>query len=83
MKAALFVGGWEGHAPSDFSNWYEALLKENGFTVDVYDTLEPLEHPEKLEDLDLITPIWSSARSGHQQEFGNMSKLQEAGLLKR
>ena len=30
----------------------------------------------------LITPIWSSARSGHQTEFGNMTKRQEDGLLK-
>jgi len=32
-------------------------------------------------DVDLITPIWSSARSGHQEEFGNMTKKQEDGLL--
>ena len=82
MKAALFVGGWEGHAPTHFSDWYAALLKETGFAVDVYDTLAPLEAPERLADVDLITPIWSSARSGHREEFGNMTKPQEDGLLK-
>jgi len=82
MKAALFVGGWEGHAPAKFAVWYEDLLKQNGFEVVVYDKLEPLEQPENLADIDLITPIWSSARSGHQAEFGNMTKLQEDGLLK-
>lgn len=82
MKAALFVGGWEGHAPAHFSDWYQDLLQKNGFAVDVYDTMEPLEHPETLRDLDLITSIWSSARSGHQEEFGNMTKPQEDGLLK-
>ena len=82
MKAALFVGGWEGHAPTAFADWYQELLQENGFDVVVYDTLEPLERPENLADLDLITPIWSSARSGHREEFGNMTKPQEDGLLK-
>ncbi|MBG6207920.1 type 1 glutamine amidotransferase [Labrenzia sp. EL_126] len=82
MKAVLFVGGWEGHAPTQFSDWYEALLSENGFEVDVYDTMEPLERPGDLADVDLITPIWSSARSGHKLEFGNMTKPQEDGLLK-
>ncbi len=82
MKAVLFVGGWEGHTPTHFSDWYEALLRDNGFSVTVYDTMEPLERPEDLADVDLITPIWSSARSGHQQEFGNMTKPQEDGLLK-
>lgn len=82
MKAALFVGGWEGHAPTTFADWYRDLLQTNGFEVDIYNTLEPLEHPDTLADLDLITPIWSSARSGHREEFGNMTKPQEDGLLK-
>jgi type 1 glutamine amidotransferase len=81
MKAALFVGGWEGHTPSHFAEWYRDLLDAIGFEVDIYDTLEPLERPDDLADLDLITPIWSSARSGHQEEFGNMTKRQEDGLL--
>jgi type 1 glutamine amidotransferase len=82
MKAALFVGGWEGHTPTRFADWYKELLEANGFEVVVYDTLEPLAQPENLADIDLITPIWSSARSGHQEEFGNMTKSQEDGLLK-
>jgi hypothetical protein len=81
MKAALFVGGWEGHAPTAFADWYEALLRENGFTVVVHDTLEPLADPAGMADVDLITPIWSSARSGHREEFGNMTAEQEKGLL--
>jgi hypothetical protein len=32
--------------------------------------------------VNLIVPIWSSARSGHREEFGNMTKPQEDGLLK-
>ena len=44
--------------------------------------MAPLENPEKLEDVELIVPIWSSARSSHQAEFGNMTKLQEDGLIK-
>jgi type 1 glutamine amidotransferase len=38
--------------------------------------------PRKPEDVNLIVPIWSSARSGHREEFGNMTKPQEDGLLK-
>ena len=82
MKAAIFAGGWEGHSPHEFSEWYAKLLDENGFEVVLHNTLEPLEYPEELSDIDVITPIWSSARSGHREEFGNMTKLQEDGLLK-
>jgi type 1 glutamine amidotransferase len=81
-KAALFVGGWEGHDPSAFADWCADLLHGEGFAVDVYDTLSPLADPDSLADVDLIVPIWSSARSGHKIEFGNMTKPQEDGLLK-
>jgi type 1 glutamine amidotransferase len=80
-KAALFVGGWEGHDPSAFADWCADLLRTEGFTVDVYDTLRPLADPDTLTDVDLIVPIWSSARSGHKIEFGNMTKPEEDGLL--
>jgi type 1 glutamine amidotransferase len=82
MKAVLFAGGWEGHSPIAFSNWCKELLEENNVEVDIFETLKPLENPEKLEDVDLVIPIWSSARSSHQAEFGNMTKLQEDGLIK-
>ena len=82
MKAIFFVGGWEGHNPTDFADWCANLLYSENFQVDIYDSLEPLEHPEKLADADVIIPIWSSARSSHKPEFANMTKKQEDGLLK-
>ena len=82
MKAIFFVGGWEGHNPTDFADWCANLLYNENFKVDIYDTLEPLEHPERLANADGIIPIWSSAKSSHKPEFGNMTKKQEDGLLK-
>lgn len=82
MKAVLFAGGWEGHSPKDFADWAEALLVGEGFEVAVYDTLAPLADPDSLADVDLIVPVWSSARSAHRPEFGNMTKDEEDGLLK-
>ena len=82
MKVALFVGGWEGHNPSDFSDWCANLLRAEGFSVTVHTSLAPLADSDALADLDLIVPIWSSARSAHQQEFGNMTKPEEDGLLR-
>jgi type 1 glutamine amidotransferase len=82
MKAALFVGGWEGHNPSDFSDWCANLLRSEGVLVTVYTSLAALADPDALGDVDLIVPIWSSARSAHQPEFGNMTKPEEDGLLR-
>ncbi|MFT7474512.1 MAG: type 1 glutamine amidotransferase [Verrucomicrobiales bacterium] len=80
-NAALFVGGWEGHKPQEFSDWATALLEGEGFGVVSYDTLAPLADPAGLSDVDLIVPIWSSARSSHREEFGNMNAAEERGML--
>ena len=80
-KAVLFAGGWEGHRPQVFSDWATELLENEGFVVTTYDTLAPLAEPERLRYVDLIVPIWSSARSSHRPEFGNMTRAEEDGLL--
>ncbi|MEE2774342.1 MAG: ThuA domain-containing protein [Pseudomonadota bacterium] len=81
MKAVFFVGGWKGHYPTEFGNWCKDLLEKEGFEVKIYETLAPLSTPEQLFDVDLIVPIWSSARSAHKPEFGNMTKSEETGLI--
>jgi type 1 glutamine amidotransferase len=81
MKAKLFCGGWEGHHPEAFRAWAADLLTAEGFEVDSHDTLAPLAHRDAMQDVDLIVPIWSSARSAHRPEFGNMTKAQEDGLI--
>lgn len=81
MKAALFVGGWEGHDPERFCRWAVDLLSTEGFECEIFDSLAPLADRVKMQEFDLIVPVWSSARSSHQEEFGNMTKEQEDGLL--
>jgi type 1 glutamine amidotransferase len=78
----LFVGGWSGHRPTAFADRATELLRKEAFTVEVSETLEPINDQRAMEAIDLIVPIWSSARSSHKPEFGNMTKEQEDGLLK-
>ena len=82
LKAALFIGGWKGHEPYEFGNWCSELLSAEGFEIKTFNSLTPLATPDNLCDIDLIIPIWSSARSSHQPEFGNMTKSEELGLIK-
>ncbi len=58
-KALIFWGGWDGHEPSLVAKRFENILKEENFSVEVYDTLDCLNDVEKLKDLDLIVPIWT------------------------
>lgn len=82
MKAMLLVGGWEGHKPKEFSDWARTLLEGEGFQVAIHEDLDVLTDSSAMDSIDLIVPIWSSARSSHQPEFGNMDRDQEAGLLR-
>ena len=60
MRRALIVqGGWQGHEPKPVAEILARALEENGFLVEVSDTLEALEDQEKLEGLDLIVPVWT------------------------
>ncbi|GAA4875274.1 ThuA domain-containing protein [Paenibacillus vulneris] len=60
MKKALVVqGGWKGHEPEEVSEIFRSLLTENGFEVEVSDTLEAFADAEKLNSLDLIVPVWT------------------------
>ena len=60
MKKALIVwGGWEGHEPEAVAKILAATLCDEGFEVEVADTLAAFEDAEKLRGLDLIVPEWT------------------------
>jgi uncharacterized protein len=60
MKKALIVrGGWVGHEPLQVSEILDRALRENGFEVEIADSLDALKDGAKLQALDLIVPIWT------------------------
>ncbi len=73
MKSALFVwGGWEGHQPRQGVEIFAPLLEEQGYTVEISDTLDAYLDQEKLNSLNLIVPVWT---------MGTITDAQERGLL--
>lgn len=73
MKAMILAGGWQGHDPQAFADWARGLLEPEGFEVYTFASLEPLTDAPLMAGIDLIIPIWSSARSSHQDVWGNMT----------
>ncbi|MBP1992970.1 ThuA domain-containing protein [Paenibacillus eucommiae] len=60
MKQALVVwGGWDGHQPEEVAAILGNVLKEEGFAVDISDTLDSFKDSERLESVDLIVPVWT------------------------
>lgn len=73
MKCAMFVwGGWEGHEPKLCVDIFAPVLEDNGFQVEISDTLDSYLDRERLMTLDLIVPVWT---------MGTITDAQERGLL--
>jgi type 1 glutamine amidotransferase len=74
MKSALMVwGGWETHQPKQCVDIFAPYLREQGFEVEIADTLDAYLDAEKLSRLSLIVPVWT---------MGTITREQEQGLLK-
>jgi len=72
-KKALFVwGGWEGHEPKKGVNIFAPFLEEQGYEVEISDTLDAYLDEEKMRSLSLIVPVWT---------MGTITKEQSQGLL--
>lgn len=73
MKSALLVwGGWDGHEPKQCIDVFVPILKDEGFDVEVSDTMDSYLDGAKMNALSLIVPCWT---------MGAISSEQEKGLL--
>jgi type 1 glutamine amidotransferase len=77
MKSALFVqGGWDGHQPRETTDVFAAVLRGEGYQVEVSDTLDVYLDPDKLAALDLIVPVWTMGTITREQEQGLLAAVQ-------
>ncbi|MEF2243618.1 ThuA domain-containing protein [Paenibacillus sp. IITD108] len=80
MKKALIVwGGWDGHQPKQVAEIFRQQLIEEGFEVEVSDTLEAFADADKLMQLDLIIPLWTMGKID-QQLVKNVSAAVQSGV---
>ena len=66
-EALIVWGGWLGHEPEQVAQVFERTLKQEGFAVEVSDTLAAFEDADKLNRLHLIVPIWTMGEIGREQ----------------
>lgn len=79
-KQALIVwGGWDGHQPREVGEVFARVLREEGFEVDVQNTLEAFNDGEKLQALSLIVPIWTMGEIASEQA-DNVIQAVESGV---
>jgi len=80
MRKALIVwGGWDGHQPKEVAQIFRKQLEEEGFEVEVSDTLDSFADAEALKALDLIVPIWTMGKI-EQSYVANVSAAVQSGV---
>ena len=73
MKKALLVwGGWDGHEPKQCVDIFAPFLREQGYEVEIADTLAVYLDQTKMNSLSLVVPVWT---------MGTITSDQEQGLL--
>jgi type 1 glutamine amidotransferase len=73
MKKALIVwGGWEGHEPKACAEIFAPFLRDQGYSVEVSNSLDTFLDASIMKSLSLVVPVWT---------MGTITKDQEQGLL--
>jgi type 1 glutamine amidotransferase len=58
-KALIVWGGWDGHQPQRVAALFQRWLHEDGFDVQISDSLAVFDERQSLTDLSLIVPHWT------------------------
>ena len=66
LKALIVYGGWDGHHPKEISELFREILVEEGFEVEMSQTLDSFNDEQVLKRLDLIVPIWTMEITNEQ-----------------
>ncbi|MEX0777094.1 MAG: ThuA domain-containing protein [Phycisphaeraceae bacterium] len=72
-KALIVWGGWAGHTPKQSADVFAPFLEQQGYEVQVSDTLDAYLDEASMSALALIVPIWT---------MGTITKEQWDGLNK-
>jgi len=71
MKSALFVwGGWDGHEPKQCVDVFVPILREEGYRVEVSDSLDSFADVDYAGSFDLLVPAWTCGEITVEQETG-------------
>ena len=75
-KSALMVwGGWEGHQPKQCVDIFAPYLREQGYDVEIADTLDVYLDERKLRALDLIVQVYTMSTITREQERGLLAAV--------
>jgi type 1 glutamine amidotransferase len=78
-KVLIVWGGWEGHEPKQCVDIFAPWLKEQGFDVEIANTLDAYSDGAKLKGLNLIIQVFTMATITGAQEK-NLEEAVKSGV---
>ncbi len=76
-KSALFVaGGWDGHEPQKCAARFAQLLQAEDYQTEISESLAVFLDTDKLQQTDLIVPVWSMGTITDDQAQGLLAAVQ-------
>jgi len=76
----IVQGGWEGHEPKLVADILAKFLRDNGFEVQISDTLDSFKDEAMLAGLDLIVPEWTMGSIAREQLQPLLKAVREFGV---
>src|SRR5438876_9806606 len=66
-RALIVYGGWDGHKPKAVADIFHRILRDEGFEVDLSDSLDSFADENYLKSFSLIVPNWTMGEIAPQQ----------------
>lgn len=79
-RALIVQGGWTGHQPAQVAEIFARVLREEGFDVEVSDTLDAFRDASKVSSLSLIVPVWTMGKIERDQAEPVFNAVREHGV---
>jgi len=73
-------GGWDGHQPKEVGELFRRVLSEEGFQVEVSDSLDAFNEEARLSQLDLIVPVWTCGNLKPEQQAALCGAVRKGGV---
>lgn len=79
-RALIVWGGWDGHEPDKVAHFFEKLLKDEGFEVEVSNSLDSFADEEKVCSMSLLVPVYTMSEIKPEQRNPVIKAVGEFGV---
>ena len=79
-RALVVYGGWDGHQPEAVAQILRRVLTEDGFQVEMSDSLDAFGDESRLRGLSLLVPHWTMGKVTDAQIAPAIAAVRDGGV---